>query len=89
MKVQLFTQTMSHGESTRTAGNYKPILTFRKDRVQSNAQGASYGGNDYIMTSAHSFDVGQIVKYGGQFYRVRSIINALAYVYQYKLEVMP
>jgi len=86
MKVQLFTQTTTHGESTRVAGKFKPVISFRKNRPASTS-GGSVGGDSYTMTSAHNFSVGQIVKYGDNFYKVTNQLNSLAYIYQYRLEV--
>lgn len=86
MKVQLITQTQTHGEAVRTAGNYKPIISFRKNRPAF-TQGGTVGGDSYTMTSAHSFSAGQVVKYGGNYYKVTRVINSMAYIYQYQLEV--
>lgn len=86
MKVQLVTQTQTHGEAVRTLGNYKPIISFRKNRP-AYVQGGTVGGDSYTMTSAHAFSSGQIVKYGDNYYKVTNVLNSMAYIYQYRLEV--
>lgn len=86
MKVQLVTQTQTHGEAVRALGKYKPIISFRKDKP-SFSQGGTSAGESYIMTSAHSFSSGQVVKYGDNYFKVTNVLNSMAYIYQYRLQV--
>lgn len=87
MKVQLFTESMAHGAATRTAGKYKPIISFRKNRPLSQNQAANYGGDTYTITTAHEFSVGNIFKFGGKYYKIKAALNSMAYIYQYTAEV--
>lgn len=87
MKVQLYTETLSAGVAVRVAGAFRSAISFRKMRGTSRKEAAEYGGDAYILTSAKDFQTGQIFKYGAQYYRIKSQLNSLAYLYQYIAEV--
>lgn len=87
MTVTLYTESMAHGVKTRTKGKTKNIISFRKNRGNVSNQSGNYPGDAYTMTSCVSFSVGQVIKYGENFYKVTRSLSSLAYVYQYQLEV--
>jgi hypothetical protein len=87
MKVYLVTQTLSHGTATRVVGKGKPVISFRRSR-SAETKGGTSGSDSYIMTTVHEFNAGQIVKYGDKFFKVSGMLTGMAYINQYRLEVM-